>query len=62
LVAIVADTVVVLLAGDLLVWDARSVVVAVVVLAWIDGGALETVSGVASFALADVVEYISDES
>jgi len=62
LVAIFADAVVVLFAGDLSVWNAVSVVVAVVVLARIDWVANEAVTSVASLASADVVVNVADEA
>lgn len=59
---IVADAVVVLLACNLTVWNAGSVVVAIVVLARIDWDTLEAISGVARFTFANVVEHVADKA
>jgi len=58
----VADAVVVLLACNLTVWNAGSVVVAIVVLARIDWDTLEAISGVARFTFANVVEHVADKA
>ena len=57
-----ADALVVLFAGDRIVWDAVGIVVAVVVLARINWGANEAITGVASLTLANVIVNVADEA
>ena len=57
-----ADALVVLFASDRIVWDAVGIVVAVVVLARINWGANEAITGVASLALANVIVNVADKA
>ena len=57
----VANAVVILLAGDLLVWNTGSIIVAVVLSASINRCTFEAITSVSSLALADVVVDGSDE-
>lgn len=58
---LVANAVVILLTGDLFVWNAGSIIVAVVLSASINWVTLETITSVSSLALADVVVDGADE-
>ena len=57
----VANAVVILFAGDLLVWNTGSIIIAVVLSASINWGTFEAIASVSSLALADVVVDGADE-